>query len=99
MRYGLGELDLLPTKLLDTSYLETASDDWFADFDNDGVREVAIGWLPVRTMEEATRVVNKLLAYGEKPTADAALLVSDANDGFDFEQVSDSLKNRLTPIH
>ena len=30
---GLGNQDFLPTKLLDTAYMETASDDWFVDFD------------------------------------------------------------------
>src|SRR5208283_601587 len=27
-----GDLDLVPTKLVYTQYLQTASDDWFADF-------------------------------------------------------------------
>ena len=33
---GLGDFDIVPTKLIDTVYLETASDDWFVDFNNDG---------------------------------------------------------------
>src|SRR5262249_16769765 len=32
---GFGETDLIPAKLIDTSYLETASDDWYVDFNND----------------------------------------------------------------
>ena len=30
---GVGEDDFVPTYLIDTQLLETASDDWFADFD------------------------------------------------------------------
>ena len=33
---GLGNLDFVPTKLIDTSGMETASDDWLVDFNNDG---------------------------------------------------------------
>jgi len=37
--------------------METASDDWMVDFNNDGMPQMAIGRLPVRTAEEATAVV------------------------------------------
>ena len=50
---GLGDLDFVPTKLIDTAYMETASDDWFVDLNNDGLPEMAIGRLPVQTVEEA----------------------------------------------
>ena len=46
---GLGELDFVPTKLVDTVFLETASDDWFVDADGDGLPAIAVGRLPVRT--------------------------------------------------
>ncbi|MEW6130617.1 MAG: C25 family cysteine peptidase [Acidobacteriota bacterium] len=89
---GLGDWDLVPTKLVDTNYMETASDDWFADFDNDGISELSIGRLPMRTLAEAGALVKKLTAYETSVTPFAALLVSDANDGFDFEQASRNLK-------
>ena len=41
--------DLVPAKSIDTAVAETASDDWFADFDGDGVSEMAVGRLPART--------------------------------------------------
>ena len=28
---GMGDMDLVPTKLVDTLYLETSSDDWFGE--------------------------------------------------------------------
>ena len=37
---GLGDFDLLPTKLVDTALLETASDDWFGDFNGDAVPDL-----------------------------------------------------------
>ena len=54
---GAGDFDLVPTKLIDTEFMETASDDWFADFDNDGLAEMATGRLPVRTAAEAAAMV------------------------------------------
>ncbi len=95
---GFGSNDLLPTKLLDTGYLETASDDWFADFDNDGLPEMSIGRLPVRSLEEATNAVSKILRYEQTTMPAAALLVADSNDTFDFEQASAALRPLLPPI-
>ena len=48
---ALGFGDFVPTKLVDMSQieLETASDDWFVDANEDGLPEFAIGRLPVRT--------------------------------------------------
>ena len=46
---GQGANDLVPTRLIDTSLTETASDDWLADFSGDGIADLAVGRLPVRT--------------------------------------------------
>ena len=59
---GFGDGDLVPTRLVDTDYMEAASDDWFADFDDDGVADLAIGRLPVRSPEEAFVLVSKIMA-------------------------------------
>ncbi len=45
-----GILDRVPTKLVETTAMETASDDWFADFDGDGMPELAVGRLPVASV-------------------------------------------------
>jgi peptidase C25-like protein len=82
---GFGIHDLVPTKLIDTDLTETASDDWFADFDLDGVAELAIGRLPVHTSQEASSLTEKLISYETSAPQDSALLVSDDNLGFDFE--------------
>ena len=85
--------DFVPTKTVDTQYLETASDDWFADFDGDAVPEMAVGRLPVRTLAETATVVDKIIGYeqGPPPAAHEALLVSDTG----FEPPSKSLAKLL----
>ncbi|MGD0623935.1 MAG: C25 family cysteine peptidase, partial [Thermodesulfobacteriota bacterium] len=86
---GLGNFDWVPTKLIDTAILETASDDWFVDFNGDGLPKMAVGRLPVRTVEEAQIVVSKIIGYerSEQSLRDV-LLVADMKGGeedYDFE--------------
>ena len=89
----------MPTKLIDTAYLETASDDWFVDFNGDGLPEIAIGRLPVRTLEEASNIVSKIMTYERSGGAQrVAVLVSDKiewEDDFDFEGASEEVRNVL----
>ncbi|MEW6207641.1 MAG: C25 family cysteine peptidase [Acidobacteriota bacterium] len=95
---GGGDFDLVPSKLVDVVYLETASDDWFTDFNNDGVADIAIGRLPARTSDEASRFIAKLVAYEKaaaSPTKRKALLVADRNDGFNFENATAQLRPLL----
>ena len=53
---GFGDLDRVPTRLIDTDFMETASDDWFSDFTGDGIAELATGRLPARTADEGSWV-------------------------------------------
>jgi hypothetical protein len=93
---GRGESDLVPTKLVDTTLLETASDGWFADFHGDGIPQVAIGRLPIHTAQEANVVVQKLLGYEQQGGAPwAAVMVADATEGFDFEAASQAVETLL----
>lgn len=94
---GFGNNDLAPTKLVDTDLMETASDDWLADFDFDGVADLAVGRLPVRTPEEASLLVSKIIAYESASPSQEILLVSDANDGFDFEAANNQLVSFVPP--
>jgi len=91
---GFGDYDLVPTKLIDTAITETASDDWFADFDLNGTAGLAIGRLPVRTSEEAAKAVAKLISYEGSSPQNSVLLVADENLGFDFEGAN----SRLEPL-
>jgi hypothetical protein len=92
---GVGDLNLVPTKLVDTDFMETASDDWFADFDGDGLTEMALGRLPVRNSKEADVMIAKILDYESATPSDEALLVADSNDGYDFEGATRQLRSLL----
>jgi hypothetical protein len=95
---GLGNFDLVPTKMVDTAYFETASDDWFVDFNNDGLPEMAMGRLPVQTAEEAAIIVSKIVGYERSGTKREVLLVSDMkerSDDFDFEKASEEVRGLL----
>lgn len=102
---GFGDSDFVPTRLIDTQFMETSSDDWFSDFDGDGIADMATGRLPARTGEELATMVSKIINYGGAGPADEALLVADANDGFDFERASTDLMSliptnlRITPVN
>ncbi len=89
---GRGDFDLVPTKLLDTQYMETASDDWFADFKAGGFADMSVGRLPVRGTDEAARMIAKIINYEGASNSDGALIVSDSNSGFNFEDASDQLR-------
>jgi len=92
---GFGDHDFIPTRLIDTQFMETASDDWLVDFDGNGLPDLAVGRLPVRDAEEASNMVHKIISYERSGQSDEALLVSDANDGFDFERASDDLRSLI----
>jgi hypothetical protein len=70
-------------ELVGTAQNETASDDWFADFDNVGIPQMAIGRLPVDAGSEADALVAKIVAYDKAGAAawkNQALLVAGTND-------------------
>jgi hypothetical protein len=92
---GLGDFDLVPTKLIDTAYLETASDDWFVDFNNDGLPEMAMGRLPVRTVEELDVLVSKIVGYRQAAPMQEVVLVADMSDVFNYETVGEELRGLL----
>jgi hypothetical protein len=91
---GLGENDLVPTKVIWTNTFETASDEWLGDVNGDGLAEVAVGRLPVRTLQQAQAMVAKIVSYAGN-FQDGALLVADRNDGFDFEAATGTVKSLL----
>jgi uncharacterized repeat protein (TIGR01451 family) len=74
---GLGATDYVPTRLVPTKYLETASDDWLADFDDDGIPSVAIGRLPARTLADAEAMIAKIVAHDGSSSTIAAVADTD----------------------
>jgi hypothetical protein len=100
---GFGDADFVPTKQipLEGVALETASDDWFVDVDDDGLPDVAIGRLPVRTLDQAHAIVAKTLEYegaADAPWMNDILFVADhdeAQERRDFETASRRLEALL----
>jgi hypothetical protein len=92
---GKGDFDLVPTRLIDTQLMETASDDWFADFDGDAIAEMAVGRLPARSAQEAAGMVAKITAYDGAARPEGVLLISDGQDGYDFAGASARLRSSI----
>jgi Peptidase family C25 len=100
---GAGNTDLVPTRLIDTGFpgtstaLETGSDDSLADFDGDGIPEIAVGRLPVRTVAEANLELSKILNFSPANVAQTTVMVADAQGTyyFNFEQANENLINLL----
>ena len=60
---GYGAFDLVPTKLVNTAYGESASDEALADFNNDGLADLAIGRIPARTAAVITTALGKTTSF------------------------------------
>ena len=85
--------DLIPTKLIDTEYMQTASDGWLADFDGDGIEDIALGRIPVGTTAEADAMIAKIARYeAQTPRkSQSDLLVSDNGFGSLADQIQTGL--------
>jgi hypothetical protein len=97
---GAGNFDFVPTYLVDTALLETASDDWFADFSGQGIPQLAIGRLPVRTAQDAAAQVSKIVTYTQSGAAawkQQVLLVADPNDSENNFEGNAAAINALLP--
>jgi hypothetical protein len=79
-----GDFDLVPSKLVDTLFTETASDDWLVDFDNDAVPDMALGRLPARTSAELDRMVSHIVNYNLNAVSKSALFVADEQGTYPF---------------
>jgi hypothetical protein len=91
----VGDFDFVPTRLIDTTHMETSSDDWLADFNNDGFADISIGRLPVRTAQEAQLLIDKIAAYETTPPSREVLLVADTTDVYNFEESIDNLRTMI----
>jgi hypothetical protein len=96
---GFGDFDFVPTPQVETLFVETASDDWFADFNGDGIADISIGRLPARSAAEVQTLVEKTLAFEDAGDAEwkrRILLVADNNDdSHDFEAALESIDSYL----
>ncbi|HUK87139.1 MAG TPA: C25 family cysteine peptidase [Terriglobales bacterium] len=96
---GLGNFDFVPTRLLATQELMTASDDWFSDFNDQGLPQISTGRLPVRTPQDAALLIGKIVAYDASPAPgpwkNQALLIADRDDTENFTSDSQAVQALL----
>jgi hypothetical protein len=96
---GFGNLDFVPTRIVPSASLMTASDDWFSDFKDNGMPAVATGRLPVSTTAEAQAVAEKISSYEgqttDGPWTSNALFVADKDDIESFTQDSRAVQAGL----
>lgn len=91
---GNGNFNFVPTKMVDTIYSETGSDESLADFNDDGLAEIAVGRIPARTTQVVTDVLAKVTRFEQtisQASSRGALFVSDNPDGYDFAAVNQRL--------
>lgn len=92
---GSGSKDFVPSLHVDTFFMETDSDDSLADFDNDGIPELAVGRLPARTLAEANVMVSKIVNFSPANVPQTALMVADNPVGYDFQAFDEHLISLL----
>ncbi|HUR97427.1 MAG TPA: C25 family cysteine peptidase [Pyrinomonadaceae bacterium] len=97
---GEGFYDFVPPKLVTTVYSETASDEYLADFNSDGLTEMAIGRIPARTVTEVNTMFTKTQNWEAALTPTTmstrgVLFAYDFNDGYNFATMSTRLRNQL----
>ncbi len=96
---GTGLVDYLPSELVDTAMIETASDDWYADFNGDGIPQLAIGRLPVRTAAEAASLAARIVAYDRSSAAawrnQTLLVVGQSDSDNDFSGAAQKVQASL----
>jgi hypothetical protein len=96
---GLGDFDFVPTKLVMSDLLLTASDTWFTDFDDDGAPDIPIGRLSARVANDVVAEVAKIVSYetSAQPPSRKIVLVSDADAALNFHADSVSVENSIPP--
>lgn len=93
-----GSPNFIPVIMVDTIYDETGSDEAMADFDNDGLAEIAIGRVSNRDPATVTLVYNKVVTFEQTVATGLSrgvLFVSDCPVGYDFVGLSQRLINEL----
>lgn len=95
---GNGYWNMVPAKIVNTVYTEAPSDEALADFNGDGLAELAVGRVPARTVPTITTAYNKTVAF-ETPANQnlnrGAVFAYDLPIGFDFQAMSQILRNEL----
>jgi len=96
---GFGDFDFVPTRIIETAAMKTASDDWFTDFVQNGYATIATGRLPARTTSDVDLMVSKIVGYEQGAYAGSwnsqAVLIADQNVDANFTSAATSAASAL----
>ncbi|PYS99110.1 MAG: hypothetical protein DMF63_13655 [Acidobacteria bacterium] len=95
-----GNWNFVTPEMVPTIYSETASDDALADFNNDGLAEMAVGRVAARTATEVNTIFTKTVNWESSLSSTSlaqrgALFAHDFNNGYTFDVMSQRLANQL----
>ena len=94
-----GYWNMIPSRLVDTLYEQTGSDEALSDFDDDDLADIPIGRIPARTGEFVTAALNKTIAWESSLTPNSlnrgVLFAYDWPDRWDFHAMSDRIMAQL----
>lgn len=95
---GFGDWNFIPGKYVPGIYEEVVSDEALADFNGDGLAEIAIGRIPARIGADITIVYNRTVAF-ETPAMQSlnrgvGFAYDEASD-YNFQGFSQDLRNEL----
>jgi len=87
----------IPTRIVNTVYTETGSDEAMGDFNEDGLSEIAIGRIPGRAPEDIQAALDKTIVWenGVRSLNRGTLFAYDLPDGYDFQAMSGRIRNTL----
>lgn len=79
-----GNFDFVPSRMVDTDYTETVSDEVLSDFDDDFVGEIPVGRLPARTTAECDLMISKIVNYSPAAVNQTILFVADEQGTYPY---------------
>lgn len=98
---NVGFFNFVPAKMVTTVFSEVPSDEALADFNGDGLTEMAIGRVAARTVTDVNTVFSKTVNWEASLTPASldrgALFAYDFPQGYDFEAMSNRLRSQLPP--
>lgn len=94
-----GYWNMVPTRQVNTLFLETGSDEALADFNDDGLAEIPIGRIAARTEADVDIILNKTMLWENSLTPTSldrgALFTYDLPEGYDFQAMSNRLMSNF----
>jgi hypothetical protein len=95
---GTGYFNMVPTKFVTTIFSEAGSDEALADFNNDGLAELAIGRIPVRAGILGDEILARQIAWEgalAAPLNRGVLFAFDIPGTYDFDGMSIRIRDQL----